>query len=354
MKRLILGIVFLSIIGGLAYWRAHRNAAPLEQVYAGARKVTVFSSNAQVKQTLAEASFGDRLEVLSRSGDAVQVRTAAGIEGWANSRDLMSADIWQRTRDMTAEARKSTVQAQGHTKVLTNLRIEPGRDAERVFQLPRDTAISMLKRSSVDVPVTSNGSAADDENSSEPLTTRKEDWLLVLAHTKDVGDVAGWVVGRFVALDLPQPLPDYTSSAGMRVTGYLELNRVADKGGQTRPQYLVFGTHGTEGDACDFVTLRVFTWGNKRSRYETAFVDSGFCGQMPVEVTPATQPGGDATFHFMTVGTSGKQERAYRMHQTVVRRTDENRGKASGKSSKSSTKSGSAKSAKPKNTTKHK
>jgi len=48
---------------------------------------------------------------------------------------------------------------------------------------------------------------------------------------------------------------------------------------------------------------------------------------MPVEVTPESQLGGDATFHFMTVGESGKQERAYRMHQTIVRRTDENRGK---------------------------
>ena len=105
-------------------------------------------------------------------------------------------------------------------------------------------------------------------------------------------------------MDLPDPLPDYTSSAGMRVTGWMELNRVAGAAGQTHPQYLVFGTHGPEGDACDFSTLRVFTWGAKRQRYETADVNSNFCGQMPVKMTPATQLGGDATFSFMTISAA--------------------------------------------------
>ena len=63
-----LGIVLLSIIGGAAYWHSHRNPAPLEQVYAGARKVTVCSSNAQVREPLEDASFGDRFDVLEPLG----------------------------------------------------------------------------------------------------------------------------------------------------------------------------------------------------------------------------------------------------------------------------------------------
>lgn len=340
MKRLILGIALLSLVGGAAYWHSHRNVAPLEQVYAGSRKVTVWSSNAQVREPLVYSSFGDRFDVLSRSGDTLQVRTAKGVEGWVASRDVLPADLWQKAQALTSEAKTKLVQALAHTKVLTNLRVDPGRDGARIFQLGRDTSISLLERRVMDAaptriaaasaPVSTGAPPApvpdDDTATAEPATTKKEDWLLVLAHTKDEGDFAGWVVSRFVAMDLPSPLPDYTSSAGMRVTGWMELNRVA-AAGQPRPQYLVFGTRGSEGDICDFTTLRVYTWGAKRARYETAFVDSNFCGQMPVQLTAAAQLGGDATFHFMTLGESGKQERAYRMHQTVVRRTDNNHGK---------------------------
>ncbi|MGB9335829.1 MAG: SH3 domain-containing protein [Candidatus Acidiferrales bacterium] len=327
MKRLVLGIALLAIVGGIAYWHSHRNRPPLEEVFAGSRKVTVWSSNAQVREPLVYASFGDRFEVLDHSGNSLQIRTAKGVEGWVALSDVLPADLWQKAQALTTEARKMPVQAAAHTKVLTNLRLDPGRDGARIFQLGRDTPVSLLERRVVDIQATPTANQADDDASAgEPATTKKEDWLLVLAHTKEQGDFAGWVVGRFVAMDLPQPLPDYTSSAGMRVTGWMELNRVTAQG-QPRPQYLVFGTRGPEGDICDFSTLRVYTWGAKRERYETAFVDSGFCAQMPVEVTPAAQLGGDATFHFMTVGESGKQERAYRMHQTIVRRTDENRGK---------------------------
>jgi hypothetical protein len=327
MKRLVLGIALLSIVGGIAYWRAHRHPAPLEQVFAGSRKVTVWSSNAQVREPLVYASFGDPFVVLGRSGNTLQVRTAKGVEGWVALSDVLPADLWQKAQALTAEAHKKPVQAAAHTKVLTNLRLDPGRDAALIFQLGRDTPISLLERRVMDRPATRTANQSDDDDSSaEPATTKKEDWLLVLAHTKDQGDFAGWVVGHFVAMDLPQPLPDYTASAGMRVTGWMELNRVAAQG-QPRAQYLVFGTRGSEGDFCDFSTLRVYTWGAKRERYETAFVDSGFCAQMPVEVTPASQLGGDATFRFMTIGESGKQERAYRMHQTLVRRTDENHAK---------------------------
>jgi hypothetical protein len=331
IKRLIFGAALLLLIVGVAYWRLHGDSTPLENVFAGSRKVTVWSSNAQVREPLVYASFGDRFEVISRSGDNLQIRTTKGVEGWVASRDVLPADLWQKAQALTADAKTKLVQALAHTKVLTNLRLDPGRDAQRIFQLGRDTSVSLLERRVVDVnaapPAATANSSEDDAGAAEPATTKKEDWLLVLAHTKDQGDFAGWVVGRFIALDLPDPLPDYASSAGMRVTGSLELNRVAGAGGQTHPQYLVFGTHGPEGDACDFSTLRVFTWGAKRQRYETAYVDSGYCGQMPVKVTPATQLGGDATFSFMTIGASGKQERAYRMHQTVVRRTDGNRTK---------------------------
>ena len=143
MKRiLVLGVVVLALVGRCGLLARARNPAPLEQVFAGSRKVTVWSSNAQVREPLVYASFGRSLEVLDHSGNSLQVRTAKGVEGWVALSDVLPADLWQKAQALTADARKMPVQAVAHTKVLTNLRLDPGRDGARIFQLARDTPVS--------------------------------------------------------------------------------------------------------------------------------------------------------------------------------------------------------------------
>jgi len=334
IRRILFGVVLLSIVGGVAYWHAHRNSAPAETEYVGGRSVTIYSSNAQVREPLQTLKFGDRVEILDRSSDSAQVRTTTGVEGWISTRELVPAEMWRRMVALTAQARTMPVQAWGKTKAVSNLHIEAGRDTARIYQVARDTKVAILARKVMDVPSASeakesaksnNGEANsnnDDTDTGEPATTRKEDWVLVLSDVKDIGQMAGWVVGRFVQIELPSPLPDYASSAGIHVSAWFELNKVADASGATEPQYILFGTRGPEGDVCDFTTMRAYTWGLKRERYETAYVESGFCGLMPVQVTPATQMGGDATFRFEDLGSSGKEERVYRLHQTAIRRVD--------------------------------
>ena len=75
--------------------------------------------------------------------------------------------------------------------------------------------------------------------------------------------IAGWVVARFITLDLPDAVRDGTSSANIRPIAWFELNRVTDAEGD-HPQYLVAGTRSPEGQPCDFTTLRVFTWNSKK------------------------------------------------------------------------------------------
>ena len=58
-----------------------------------------------------------------------------------------------------------------------------------------------------------------------------------------------------------------------------------DDDGGPKPQYLVAGIKGGEGQPCDFTLLRFYTWGAKRQRYETAFVENDICGRMPIRVT---------------------------------------------------------------------
>jgi hypothetical protein len=164
---------------------------------------------------------------------------------------------------------------------------------------------------------------ADTESATPAPEGKKEDWWFVRAHTADQGTLAGWVLGRFIDLDVPQPLPDYASSAGMRIVAWTQLDRVVASSGKPVPQYLVVGTHGPEGQPCDFTMLRVYTWGKQKERYETAFVDSDVCGKLPIERTHTAGPAGDVTFWFQNLSGGTADKRTYVMHQTIVRRVRE-------------------------------
>ena len=126
----------------------------------------------------------------------------------------------------------------------------------------------------------------------------------------------GWVLARFVEFDLPDAVKDYASSADLHVIAWFELNRVPDGSGGEAPQYLVAGSRGGEGQGCDFTMLRVYTWGQKRKRYETAYVESNLCGRLPIRIAGGAK---GPEFQFPDADADGA-ERKYVMVQTEVRR----------------------------------
>jgi hypothetical protein len=321
IRKLLLGLTVLLILGTAGYIRFRHPKAPMEIGYAGERQVIVWSTSAQVREPLTTVSFGERLDVLQRFQDQVKVLTTSGITGWIEERELLSADVWQTAKDLNKKALSMPIEARGHTKVLSNLHIEPGRDSLRLRQLNKNTPLEVLARQPVAVAMPRGAAAGED--ASAALPGKKEDWWLVLAHNNNQTTMAGWVMGRFIELDVPAPLPDYASSAGMRIVGWFELNRVAEGSQNAKPQYLLVGTHGAEGQACDFSLLRVYTWGQKKERYETAFVESDVCGKLPVKITRASTPGGEVKFEFQNLSGKGTEERKYVMRQTVVRRVRE-------------------------------
>jgi hypothetical protein len=227
------------------------------------------------------------------------------------------------------------VQARGRTKVQTNLRVEPGRNQARLYQFGRGVPVEIVGRAVADwVQVTD-----EKESGNEPQDTKKEDWFLVRGvatrapgestgrgaetTTTQPGDqtlpIAGWVIARFLELDLPDAVRDGVNSANIRPIAWFELNRVSDPAGD-KIQYLVAAARGPEGQPCDFTTIRVYTWNLKKERYETAFIENDLCGQLPVRV--GKSPKGEPEFRLHEFGHS-KDERVYRLIQTVVRRVRE-------------------------------
>jgi hypothetical protein len=323
MRKILIGFLVFAGIAIAAYFHLHRAKSPLETAYAANREVTIWSTTAQVRAAVATAHFGDPLGVVSRYGDQVQVRASSGIIGWVSQGDLLSTDFWQKAKDLDATTATLPAEAHGSTRVVSNLHLDHSRDSPRIRQLTKGVPLELFERRVESIPPPVSKPGMQETSASDAHGPKKEDWWLVRAHSPDQTVMAGWILSRFVDLDVPAPLPGYASSAGMRIVAWFELNRVSDATGDMKPQYLVIGDRGAEGQACDFTLMRVFTWGTERQRYETAFVESDMCGELPVKLVAATTPGGDASFSFKNLNGATPEDRLYRMHQTIVRRIRE-------------------------------
>jgi hypothetical protein len=334
-RKLLIAVPLLCLVGLLAWWFRPKHET-MGEAFVSERSVTLWGRVAQVREPLGMLHYGERVSIIARRNDNVEVRTAAGAVGWVDARNLMDPVLWQRSVKLLNEVRTMPVQARGRTKVSTNLRVEPGRTAPRLYQFARGVPVEIVGRATADWVQ----STEEKDSSGDLAETKKEDWFLVRGlATRPRGEIAaraaetntttqpgdqtqpisGWVIGRFIELDLPDAVRESAASANLRPLAWFELNRVSDPSGD-RPQYLVAAARGPEGQSCDFSTLRVYTWYARKSRYETAFIENNLCGQMPVRVGKG--PKGEPEFRFRLMD-GNQQERVYRLNQTVVRRVRE-------------------------------
>jgi hypothetical protein len=354
-------IPVILILAALIYWWLRPRAPNFIAIeYVADRDAPLWNTLAQVRQRVADLHYGERLEVVRQEGTAVQVRTPSRALGWLpDTHQLMDSALWEQSAAMLARARAMPVQARGQTKTVSNVRIQPGRNGKRIFQFTRGTPVLVLDRTVADAPQSNeDNSAGEKDAGGGEQRPKQEDWLFVLrtvslkpasdepasdasstatasrasagpvsggpsaeqsdspAASSSAPPIAGWVLARFIEPELPGPVRDYASSSDLHVVAWFELNRVPDGSGGQAPQYLVAGSHGGEGQACDFTKLRVYTWSTSRKRYETAYVESDLCGHLPILVSNA--PTGPE-FRFAETGEHAG-ERTYVMRQTVVRR----------------------------------
>ncbi len=317
MRKILLGLLLVLVIGTGFYLHRHKKE-PVEIAYTATRGVTLWNTVAAIQEPVATLDYGTRLEVLQHFEDQVKVRTSNGAVGWTSESNLLTSDFWDETKQLDQQTAGLPVEARGETTVLTNLHIGAGRNSPRIRQLAKQVPVELFERRPVDMPPAVTQAIAENAPQSRPAGSRKEDWWLVRAELPDHITASGWVLGRFIQIDLPEALYDYASSAGMHPVAWFELDRVPDGQGAAKPQYLLVGTHGAEGQPCDFTMLRVYTWSRKHQEYETAFVDSNVCGALPVEIKPVAP--GEVNFSFRSLSEGTPAQTVYRLDDTIVRR----------------------------------
>ena len=258
----------------------------------------VVDTPADIRLAVESVKAGDQVQVLLRSRDWAKVKLADGRTGWVENKDLVGSQAYEASQKLLKGLENLPVQAEGHAPQSINLRFEPSRDSTSLAQLPNNQKLEVFGRRIVERP------SRPDQPSSPPV---KEAWYLVRADRR-----AGWVLGRYVSLDIPESLGAYAQ--GSNIVAWVVLNTVPDEGRQV-PQYLAVDRAGNP--EADFTHIRVFTWWLKNHRYVTAYAESGLQGYFPIR---AATTGNVPYFRLNLVDENGnKIQKVYGLFSTITR-----------------------------------
>lgn len=253
---------------------------------------------AEVRIVVGSLKGGDRLEVISRTRNWARVKTSEGLTGWVELKDLLDSQTYEEGQQLLRGLAGLLAQADGHTSGIVNLRLEPSRDGAQLGQLTESQKVQVFGRRLVDRP------APPDQPSAPKV---RDAWYLVRANGH-----AGWVLGRFVALNIPAALSPYAQGSNM--VAWVVIKTVTD-GDQSVPEYLVADRMGTQD--VDFTHIRVFTWWVKNHHYVTAYVESDLKGFFPIRVAVLN---GAPYFRLRLVDDQGEKfQKVYRMFDTITR-----------------------------------
>jgi hypothetical protein len=297
----LLAFLVLIVVGIFAYHyyaSRRKQGSTTEVAYVLPSSLEVVDATAAIRLAVESVKGGDQVQVLLRAGNWAKVKLADGRTGWVECKNLLDSQTYEASQKMLKDLEGLPAQAEGHTPQSINLRFEPSRDSTPLAQLPNNQKLEVFGRKIVE------RLSQPDQPSSPPV---KEAWYLVRADRR-----AGWVLGRFVSLDIPQPLGAYAQSSN--IVAWLVLNTVTDEGRQV-PQYLAADRTGNQD--VDFTHIRVFTWWVKNHHYVTAYAESGLRGYFPIRVAPI---GNVPYFRLNLVDKDGnKIQKVYGLLSTITR-----------------------------------
>lgn len=291
----------------LVYVPAHR--FPPEVAYVLPSSSTVVDTPAEVRLEIAQVKSGEQVQVLDRTRNWAHVRVADGKTGWLELKDLLDSETYERGQNVLQEIRKMPVQAAGHTTGEINLHLEPARSSPELALLEPNEHVEIFgRRWTVRSPRNVQAPAsAEDNGDLSPGSPVRDAWYLVRA-----GAHGGWVLGRFITLDVPPEISVFAE--GVNTVAWVVLDTVNDNGRKV-PQYLVADRMGTQ--EFDFTHIRVFTWWSKNQRYVTAYVESNLNGYFPIRVSHVD---GKPQFRLFLVDKKGRKfQKVYGMSSTIVR-----------------------------------
>jgi SH3-like domain-containing protein len=233
----------------------------LDQAIVVARNASLRQKNSSTSRTLRVLDTGERVSILERNANWYRVRFGDDVEGWMEESTVVTNATRNRIQDLVASSEHQSPQNTAVIREEANFRIEPGRNTPVIRKIDAGTKVEVIDRVTMARP----GSDASYDV-----------WIKVRPSPTEVG----WVYGGLIDFDIPNDVAQYTE--GYTYSAVKTINRVQDSlAGQIN--WYVIGEHRNGMDPhLDFDGIRVFTWNQKRHRYETAFRTKGIRGVYPL------------------------------------------------------------------------
>lgn len=272
----------------------------IDQATVTARFAAVRQRNSSTAPTVLTLEPGDHVEVLQKQGDWYRVRVG-DRQGWMQHSTIVTTSTQERIREAVSAAQGQVPQNTATLASDGNLRVEPGRTTEIVRRLPAGTPIEVLDR--ITLPRKDSPGKFDV-------------WLKVRPAPAEVG----WMLSSLVQFSVPPEISQYTED--YIYSAVQTLTQVEDNIAGLVHWYIVGERRPGYDPQLDFEGIRVFTWNQKKQRYETAY-RSKLRGVYPLEVG---QDEGRPSFRIYELAADGKTkvERNFVLNGVVVQEKKQN------------------------------
>jgi hypothetical protein len=328
----------------LAFWGcapAPESTPALGSAYVGSIHLKVYAELAPQAAVTGELPFGQRVDLLRRRRNFYLVRNPDGVEGWTHRSGLFNERQVSEVNALARLAAESPAQGEATVYSPLNAHNHPNRLAPSIFQIQEGDVVKVIAherhpRAPFDAGPLLDG-ASGRASTSRPNTDQEPEeeiqpptpppppepppaWMrlsglsaerilqleaegVVDEHRSTIprasGDLwslvrnaeglAGWALHARLSPAIPERVLQYAE--GARVTSYFSLGQANSAG---TAHHWLWTTLSSNDVAFPFDSFRVFTWNNRLSRYETALIQRGVEGYLPVEVSP--QEGGLVRF----------------------------------------------------------
>ena len=297
-----------------------------------ARRAQVRSSIAVVAADLKEVVRGDELEILDSATAPetnerwlrVRTRDAEPLEGWIESRNVISEEMVERSRRLAREDEGIPAQASGQLRASTNIRFSPDRNdnSNILMKLESGARFEIVGWKRVPRPKTAEETESDDApkaGAEQGAARRQRDkeakepeevnelWYKVRLPSAVSPAPAGWIYGKQVELTVPSDIIFYRTGrefvAWQRLDGEGAETTPASLGDKdaakdARPGAWVILEKSSTGDqnspeSPDFDRIFVLGYDKDRQEHYTAYRSPDVKGYLPMRVEGA---GGNRTF----------------------------------------------------------
>jgi hypothetical protein len=300
----------------------------LSQAYVGPATLALRQDLNQKSAVTATVHHGERLDIVEYKRRFSKVRTAGGIEGWTDTRQLLSPEQMADLQRTSQEAAQYPSQGVATTFEMLNVHTEPNRASPSFLQIPEGGKVEVIghklaprtqaasvvppppprprigrrksreRSGSAKIPpppmppapklppnwqelskthvAGAEGPAVKEPSKPAVPPPPMEDWSLIRASDGK----AGWVLTRMLNMAIPDDVAQYAE--GHRITSYFAMGDVQDEGQLKHNWLWTTIRKGTE--PYEFDNFRFFIWSRRHHRYETVYIARDVVGYYPVKV----------------------------------------------------------------------